>query len=318
MTIGIAAYGPHAGLAILRALAAVEMIGRGSIGGFVSLVALRPTGAVIRAETQQGGSRGMFPSGIDSAPPELLTAQVAGLISSGPNRPEPLAQFTPALAGVGLVTGHRMPNTIGVSGSQINDEILALMGNGLSVEAAVKKVLSANPIADTGVIALSRDGDLFAADSDYVERRGDSGHAVVGSRKEGAVVGVLHNSIHPSRPIAALAAEVALDVMQPMDRIDGWITLRTGTPLTAGPANAVEITPAGGIDTIVVEDHRFLSGCWSVGLGYETPVMQEGDCVGIMLHEPYMVVRDGGVVTIDGERELRIPIRNRRQTTAIS
>ncbi|WGD31014.1 hypothetical protein AncyloWKF20_04055 [Ancylobacter sp. WKF20] len=318
MTIGIAAYGPRAGLAILRALAAVETIGRGSIGGFVSVVALSPTGAIIRAEAQQGGSRGMFPAGIDSAPSELLTAPVAGLISSGPNRPEPLAQFTPALAGVGLVTGHRMPNTVGVSGRQINDEVVDLMREGIGAEMAVRRVLAANPMADAGIIALSCDGDLFAADSDYVTRRGDSGQAIAGSREGGAVVGVLHNSIHPSRPIATLAAEVALDVMQPMDRIDGWIILRADTPLRAGSANAVEITGTGGVDMIVVEDHRFLSGCWSVGLGYETPIMQGGDYVGIMLHEPYMVVRDACVVTIDGERELRIPIRTVGRTATIS
>lgn len=312
MTIGIAAYGPHAGLAILRALAAVETIGRGSIGGFVSVVALTPTGAVIRAEAQQGGIRGMFPLGIEGAPPELLTAQVAGLISSGPNRPEPLAQFTPALAGVGLVTGHRMPNTRGVGGRQINDEVLALMRDGVGVEAAVRQVLAANPLADAGIVALSADGDIVAADTDYVARRGDSGRAVIGSRAAGAVVGVLHNSIHPARPIATLATEVALDVMQPQDRIDGWITLRAGTRLRAGHANAVEITRTDCVDMIVVEDHRFLEGGWSVGLGYETPVIRENVRVGTMLHEPYMVVRDGCVLTIDGERYLRIPIRNVR------
>lgn len=310
MTIGIAAYGPGAGLAILRALAAVETIGRGSIGGFVSVVALTRTGEVTRAETQQGGSRGMFPAGIDAAPPQLIMAPVAGLISSGPNRPAPLAQFTPACAGVGLVTGHRMPNTIGVSGRLINDEVLALMREGLGAEAAVKRVLAANPMADAGIIALSSDGDLFAGDTDYVARRGDSGRVVVGSRGGGAVVGVLHNSIHPSRPLASLAAEIALDVMQPLDRIDGWITLRSGTPLLAGPANAVQIASDGFVDTIIVEDHRFLGGSWSVGLGYETPVMKDGACMGIMLHEPYMVVRDARVLTIDGEPELKIPVRS--------
>ncbi|MBT9290935.1 DUF6963 family protein [Prosthecodimorpha staleyi] len=312
MTIGIAAYGPNAGLSILRALAAVEAVGRGAIGGFVSMVALSSSGAVLRAETQQGGSRGLFPDGFGAAPPDLTAAAVAGLISSGPNRPEPLAQFTPALGGVGLVTGHRMPNTAGVSGRQVNEEVLDRLRQGTSAERAVDEVLRANPLADAGVIALTVDGDLHAADTDYVARRGDSGRAIVGSRATGAVVGVLHNSIHPYRPLAALAAEVALDVMQPADRVDGWITIRAGAVLRAGTENAVEIDQDGLVEAIVVEDHRFLTGAWSVGLGYQTLVVRAGAPIGTMLLEPYMVVRDGRVLTVDGRPEQSVPIRTAR------
>lgn len=316
MTIGIAAYGPNAGLAVLRALSAVEAVGRGAIGGFVSLAALTSTGGTVRAETQDGGSRGLFADGLDTAPPDILTAPVAGLISSGPNRPEPLSQFIPAIGGVGLVTGHRMPNTVGTSGRRINEDVLELMRKGSNAKDAVTAVLVANPRADAGVIALTAAGDIFAADAAYLAQRGDSGRMILGSRDAGAVVGVLHNSIQPFRPLAVLAAEVARDVMQPPDLVDGWITLRQGIRLVSGTSNAVHVSSSGIVESIAVEDERFLAGSWSVGLGYETAVFCQGAVVGTLLHEPYMVVGDGLVRTIDGSLERRTPIRAPRHAEA--
>ncbi len=49
-------------------------------------------------------------------PTVFAHARHAALMSSGPNRPSPLAQFTPGDARVGLVTGHRLPNTVGAGG----------------------------------------------------------------------------------------------------------------------------------------------------------------------------------------------------------
>src|SRR5690606_22937806 len=127
MTIGIAAHGPNAGLAVMRALAAVEAVGRGAIGGFVSFVALTEKGGAEWRSVQSGGSAALFGAGQHSMPSVLARARNAAVMSSGPNRPEPLCQFTPALEHVGLVTGHRMPNTIGVNGINLADEVLVLM-----------------------------------------------------------------------------------------------------------------------------------------------------------------------------------------------
>ncbi|SHG61689.1 hypothetical protein SAMN02745157_4533 [Kaistia soli DSM 19436] len=309
MTIGIAAYGRDAGLAVLRALAAVEAVGRGAIGGFVSMVAISSAGVLVRAETQRGGSARLFEGGLASAPGALLEAGIAGLMSSGPDRPEPLSQFTPALADVGLVTGHRMPNTMGAGGLNLNDEVLDLLRRGIGVDEAVQRVLAANPGSDAGVIALSIHGEVCAADSAHVERRGDRGRALLRAAGGDAVVAVLHNSIHPVRPLAQLAAEVALDVMLPADRADGRIRLRSGTPLRLGPANAVEIAPDGMVETVLVEDPRFLDGGWSLGLGHETAVLGAGRLMGAMLYEPYLVVQDGLVKTLDGRDDIFIPIR---------
>lgn len=310
MTIGIAAYGPNAGIAVLRALAAVEGVGRGAIGGFVSFVALTAEGGIVRASVQRGGTAALFAGGLSAVPDGVRTAGVAGLMSSGPDRPEPLSQFTPAIAGVGLVTGHRMPNTIGASGVNLNDEALSLIRLGYSPEEAVERVVEANPDVDAGIIALTGDGRIHAADTTYVQRRGDSGRAVVGTPQE-ATVAVLHNAIRPHRPLAALAAEVAMDVMRPADRPDGWITFGEGVRLIAGPLNAVDVDGDGVVKTIIVEDPRFLAGSWSLGIGYETTVLRSRRAVAAMLYEPYMVIEGGTLRSIDGQATLSVPIRSR-------
>ena len=182
MTIGIAAFGPNAGRAVIQALSAVEAVGRGAIGGFVSFVAITASGRVDRLQTQHGGTEMLIRGVAGSLPPAIAEATIAGLMSSGPDRPEPLSQFTPADGDVGLVTGHRMPNTIGVNGMNLNDEVLQLMRSGHRPLDAVDRVIAANPDGDAGIIALSLDGCIHAADTPSVGRRGDCGRATIGSR----------------------------------------------------------------------------------------------------------------------------------------
>ena len=310
VTIGIAAFGPNAGRAVMEALRAVEAVGRGAIGGFVSLVVIHASGRVERWETQRGGSARLFPGGLQKMPAAAAEAPVAGLMSSGPDRPEPLSQFTPADGGVGLVTGHRMPNTIGVNGMNLNDEALELMRRGYSAADAVGRVISANPDADAGMIALSVDGNFGVADSPSVGKRSDAGRAQVGSAANGAAA-VLHNAILPHRPIAALAAEVAIDVIRPPDRPTDWITFHAGARVAAGAINAVVIDTNGVVQGIVVENPRLLVGSWSFGIGYEAQVVSANQVVAAMLYEPYMVLNDGRLATIDGRAELAVPVRNR-------
>ena len=115
MTIGIAAYGPNAGQAIIDALRAAEVVGHGAISGFVSMVVIGEDGELHRIETQRGGTQGLLKGG--EMPTHFMRARHAALMSSGPDRPSPLAQFTPGDARAGLVTGHRLPNTVGAAGS---------------------------------------------------------------------------------------------------------------------------------------------------------------------------------------------------------
>src|SRR5699024_10271322 len=107
MTVGIAASGPGSVASVLRSLIALETLASGAIGGFAVLAVMDAAGGVHYAETQNGGSQAL------QLGSKFHDAQRAALISSGPNRPEPLTQFLPAATGVGMVTGHRLPNRCG-------------------------------------------------------------------------------------------------------------------------------------------------------------------------------------------------------------
>ena len=310
MTIGIAAFGPAAGRAVARALRAVEQVGRGAIGGYVSFVALAADGGVLRAETQRGGVAALL-TAAGELPAALAAAEFAGLMSSGPDRPEPLSQFTPADGQVGLVTGHRMPNDHGAGGGRLNDEVLALMRAGASPAAAIRRVVQANPEADAGLVALDRQRRLGLADTPHVAKRGDRGRARLLSPCGRAGVAVLHNAILPHRPLARLAAEVALDAMLPPDRVEGWITVAAGARLApAEGACWLEVDGDGQVTTIGVDRPHLLRGRWSFGVGHEPELRRGGRRIGFVLYEPYMIIEDGVLRSADGQASLRLPIRS--------
>ncbi|MPT29156.1 MAG: hypothetical protein E2602_20150, partial [Achromobacter sp.] len=89
MTIGIAAYGSNAGAAVRAAALGAELLGHGAIGGFAVFAVLDEAGRVHHAACQRGGVTTL------DLPPAWLRARHAALIESGPDRPEPLAQFLP-------------------------------------------------------------------------------------------------------------------------------------------------------------------------------------------------------------------------------
>jgi hypothetical protein len=66
--------------------------GAGALHGFVSVVAIGADGRLHRAEIQDGGTAAMLADG--PLAHRLANATRAGLMSSGPNRPAPLSQFT--------------------------------------------------------------------------------------------------------------------------------------------------------------------------------------------------------------------------------
>jgi hypothetical protein len=168
MTIAIAAAGSNAGRAIFEGLKAAEKIGMQSIGGFVAFAALTEAGALLRAETQRGGSSTLFVDGERNGvepPTPVAEAVAAGLISSGPDRPTPLSQFVAAAAGVGLVTGHRLPTALGVNGKLMNLEALELPRAGRSGQEAVDAVVGQNPTSDCGLIAIDGAGRVYGRSS---------------------------------------------------------------------------------------------------------------------------------------------------------
>jgi hypothetical protein len=313
VTIGTAASGPIGGQAIFDVLRAVERVATGAAGGFAAFVAITEEGDLLRAETQRGGTRTLFIKGeITGAalPPRIAAARLAGLMSSGPDRPLPLAQFVPADLDAGLVTGHRLPNLVGRRGVPLNLEVLELMRRGLSAKEAVDAVLEANPDADAGMIAVDRSRRVCARNSARVEGRPDIGCALRENPGFGATVAVLHNAIVPCGAIAWLAADTALETMVPSLREDSWILVNAGTPVTAGEIGTVLVDERMEAVQVITAERRLLDGLQNGAAIYLHSLVRQGDrLVGRTITEPHVVVDGGRIVSMSGQTSLRLAIQ---------
>jgi hypothetical protein len=314
MTIGIAAWGPDAGHAVFEALKVAERAARGSIGGFAVFVAITGDGRVIRAETQRGGTATLFLNGETTGtnpPDDAGASPLAALMSSGPDRPEPLAQFVVADGRAGLVTGHRLPNAAAVSGRPLNAEILDLMRVGAAPADAVRQVLEANPHADAGVIAASAGGDICARNSPRVSRRPDLGSARrVHRAPDGAataIIEVMHNALFPAASLAPLVADIGLERMVPSICTQGWVTVRAGTPVFAADEDAVEVEDDMVVSHVLTSDHRIVTGRWNCAAIYlGSAVRQASRSLGHTLVEPNVIVEDGIILSLSGQKEMRL------------
>ncbi len=299
MTIGIAAHGPAAGRAILFSLRAVERLATGAIGGFVSVAAIGRDRRIHRADIQNGGATALLAEG--RVPRAVLEASSAVLMSSGPNRPEPLSQFTPAAVGVGLVTGHRFPNNRGGDGLSLGEKVLAAMGGGAAPREAVEGVARDNPDADAGLVALSVDGAVFAADTAFIGRFGDRGGTMREATDGRARVAILHNGIEPSESLAPLLAELIVKAMAPVPTVAGTLELRAGTPVVVGEEAGLVLSDRGEIAVVRLLDDGGLGGPWSCGIGYRAAVWRAGGPIGFCLDEPFLVTEDGRVASVNGQ-----------------
>ncbi len=305
MTIGIAATGPWAGAGILAGLRAVEAVGRGAIGGFVSVAVLTSDQRLLRVETQSGGKRGLF---ADDPPKDILQAPLAALISSGPDRPEPLSQFIAANPGVGLVTGHRFPQALMRDGQPLNGAILKAMEQGRTAQQAVDELIAAEPGFDAGFIALSAGGSFGIGNMPSVLRRADQGVAMRRCETTSASVAALHNAIQPHKAIGLLAVEAALDAIQLRQTVQRDITLRAGLRLKRGEAPEVHIDAGGQATGMTHPQANDLQEEMSFGMGDRVRLMQDGTQLGWLGHEPFMVVKRGVVVSLDGKDSLQVPV----------
>ena len=310
MTIGIGAIGPNAGLAVFRALQAVEAVGRGSIGGFAAFAVLDATGAVLRAETQRGGTATLFTEAETTGgdpPPEIAAAPCAAVISSGPDRPVPLAQFLAAAPGIGLVTGHRLPNTPGADGRPVNLIALDALVEGRNAAAALAEALPPDRRLDAGLIALGPQAGIAARNSPRVEERPDLGQARRACVDGTIAVEVLHNAIRPVASLAALAAEIAMDCMRPVS-VCGRLVVRRGCPVLQGSADRVHVGDdlvALRIETTDPIPAARPHNCAAIYLGSE--VWQNDRPIGRTLLEPNVVVDEGRVLALNGLAEFRLP-----------
>ena len=310
MTIAIAASGPNAGRAIYKSLQAAEAVGTGAIRGFVMLAVITSDGALRRYETQRGGTRTLFTEGETTGiepPDEVQGAVAAALISSGPDRPLPLAQFLTADAQAGLVTAHRVPQGPSVNGIPLNVEVLYALQSGQSAQQAVESVLAANPHADVGFITIDRHGNLHLQNTPRVQKRPDLGMAYREDQATGTKLGVLHNAIAPYAALAPLVADIGFRCMVETAPIIGHFTIAAGVPIVYGEVDAVEIDEAGIAQTVVTSDLTFIDRDRSgVGIYLHSLVRQNGQVVGKTLCEPICIVSNGHIIVMSGQTQLQI------------
>jgi hypothetical protein len=310
MTIAIAAYGCQAGLAVFQALQAAEAVGTGAIRGFVVLAVITGEGALQRYETQRGGTRTLFTDGETTgvAPPVAVQGAIAAaLISSGPDRPTPLAQFLTADAQAGLVTAHRVPQGPSVNGLPLNVEVLNALQAGQSAQQATESVLTANPQADVGFITIDRQGNLYLQNAPRVQNRPDQGMAYREDAATGAKLGVLHNAIAPYGSLAPLVADIGFRCMVESEPVVGTFTIAAGVPIIYGEVDAVELDDQGVAQTVVTSDRTFTDRERSgVGIYLHSRVRQHGQVIGKTLFEPICIVRDGHILQMSGQTQLRL------------
>ncbi|MCY4451461.1 MAG: hypothetical protein OXC01_05885 [Immundisolibacterales bacterium] len=313
MTIGIGAFGPNAGRAVFDALAAAEKVGAGAIGGFVTYAAIGEHGEQLRSETQRGGTSTLFTDGETTGvgpPKSFASARVAGVISSGPDRPAPLAQYVPADPRGGLVTGHRIPPTTGVDGKPMNGDVLERLVAGERAARAVDEVVAANPEGDCGLIAIDMKGGAHCRNTERVLRRPDVGTALRRDEASGAVVAVLHNAIRPWPVLAELVAAVALDTMIGEGEPKGWVTIEAGTLIEMGPENAVHCDPAGVAERVTTTDPAIGErGELGAAIYLASAVYIGGELVGRTTFEPITSIENGRFAVLSGKTSLRMSYR---------
>ena len=314
MTIGIAASGGNAGLAVFRALKAVESVGSGCIGGFVSFAAITSAGELVRSTTQRGGTSTLFVvderTGTDP-PPGVASAPIAALMSSGPDRPEPLAQFVAGERGTGLVTGHRFAHAQGANGVAFNQDVLDRMMRGASVVGAVDAVLEENRHADVGLIGIDVHGNMRARNTDRVADRIDGGAAEHRSDAPVPSISILHNAILPVAGIAMMAVDVAVETMRPTWSPEFWIETNAGTRVVLGESNSVQVDSDLRVLAITTTDSSLLQGRRDGSPIYiGSHVWQGGKRLGYTVFEPYVVLVDGVIESLIGQRSLRVGCRS--------
>lgn len=288
MTIGIALRGPRAGLAAHRALMAAELLGRGEIGGFCVFAWRDRAGKIQHRATQRGGSTGLDLAG------DWTDAGHAAVISSGPDRPEPLTQFLAWDPMVGFITGHRLPSSPLPDGRAINLAALDLLRQGRLDSDALARLLTMSPAMDAGLIALPLTGPCLSANAPRVAARADIGHFCFDS---GAASGaILHNAIYTAQHTGSALAEalgaIAREVMGEAPASLGLIELPATLPVHSAEHEVLELDTAGGAIALHSADpayHRPRPG--RITAIYDgLPVRQAGRVIGRAVTEVFAAV----------------------------
>jgi hypothetical protein len=226
-------------------------------------------------------------------------------MSSGPDRTEPLSQFTPARADVAFITGHRLPNMPGVDGIPLNAALLERIARGQPANAALAQIIEENPQADAGLIVVAPDGTVAVGNTALAARRSDGGMLHV--QEAGLNIAILHNAIFPVRGLAEIAAGAAIDAVAPADAHDLTLWLKAGLRLRLAEEASVDVGEDGVISGIAVTNPGWLGPHWQGAAALRgTPVHCNGQKLGTLVTEAYCVADGGRLVSCDGADSARL------------
>ncbi|OKO88285.1 hypothetical protein AC629_10465 [Bradyrhizobium sp. NAS80.1] len=291
MTIGIGCYGANAVAAVMSAVMGAELAGRGSIGGFAVLAVLDEDDAFQHTSVQRGGVSGL--KILDA----WQSAKTAAIISSGPDRPEPLVQFLPGQSGVGLVAGHRLPNSLNEGGVPVNRAVLQLLERGQAPQDAIDHVLNAEPEMDAGLIALSAQGVIGWANTRRVARRPDIGVATKIEADRGFAL--LLNSIFSNHAscaeLARCLGDLAWGALNGTQEAHGFLRLDEPVALRPAEQDRVHIDVRGSIVALETANRALLSGQHAFrSVVYGAPqVLCDGKPIGHAATELYARIDEG-------------------------
>lgn len=291
MTIGIACYGENAVAAAMAAVLGAELIGRGEIGGFAVLAVLDENGMLQHRCVQRNGVSGL------QIPESWRTAKTAAIISSGPDRQEPLVQYLPGKSGLALVTGHRVPSSLTRNGIAVNQAVLQLLVDGWAPQDAIGDVLRDEPEMDVGLIALTAQGAIGWANTNRVARRPDIGEAA----KVGADRGfaLLHNSIYSNHKdcmeLAQSLGDLAWAALSGTQQTYGFLRLDTPVALQLAEQDRVTVNADGRILAIETANRALLSGQYDFrSVVYGAPqVVCEANLIGHAANELFARIDEG-------------------------
>jgi hypothetical protein len=238
-------------------------------------------------------------------------AHHAAAISSGPDRPEPLTQFLPGLNGIGLVTGHRLPNSLDRDGRSVNHAVLTRLAAGDEPQKAVDGVLSQCPEIDAGLIAINSSGQIGIGNSERVRRRADGGCAV--RETQGSRVALLHNSIFSNQPLAERLVDLAWNYLTGEPTGIRLLFVRDTVPVQISVTDRVHVDETGTITCIESPNIRLqsiLERATTIYLGSE--IWHSDELIGHAATELITAVDHGRISKPAGNRSLAIVMERRK------
>ena len=139
----------------------------------------------------------------------------------------------------------------------------------------------------------------------------DKGSLTTRCTETGNTVATLHNAIRPHKAIALLANEVALEEMRFRATPLETITISAGVAIVVGDTPEIVIDNNHKALRIIHPEASDAAEKTAFGVGDRVRITKSGEVFGWLDQEPFMVVSQGVIVSLDGQVAIDAPVRTR-------